>query len=123
MDRLYDETIVIIEGQGTDEMPARMEGIQAICGKAEWWFANNEVHSIKATGPFCGHRDDQFVVEFELDTTPKSTGERSQMREVGLYTIAHGKIVQEEFLYVMGWALSRSLRRPPWGLPSGYTIV
>jgi hypothetical protein len=37
-----------------------------------------------------------------MDVTPKASGERVQMREVGLYTIAGGKIVQEEFLYLMG---------------------
>jgi hypothetical protein len=41
---------------------------------------------MKATGPFCGHRADQFVVQFDLDVTPKATGERMQMREVGLFT-------------------------------------
>ena len=98
---LYDEKIVSIEGQGNDEMPARLEGIQAIEKKNEWWFANHEVHSSVATGPFCGHRDDQFVVQFDMDVTPKG-GERMQMREVGIYTITGDKIVQEEFLYLMG---------------------
>ncbi len=98
---LYDEKIVSIEGQGNDEMPARLEGVEAVRGKNEWWFANHEVHETKATGPFCGHRDDQFVVQFDMDVTPKG-GERMQMREVGIYTTANGKVVQEEFLYLMG---------------------
>jgi hypothetical protein len=102
VEQLYDPGIVSIEGQGTDEMPARMEGIEAIRQKAQWWFDNHEIHSSTATGPFCGHRDDQFVVQFDMDVTPKASGERVQMREVGLYTIAGGKIVQEEFLYLMG---------------------
>jgi len=101
VDELYDEKIVSIEGQGTDEMPARMEGIEAVRGKATWWYDNHEVHAVRATGPFVGHRDDQFAAEFELDVTPKSTGERMQMREVALYTVQDGKIVQEEFLYLM----------------------
>ena len=83
-------------------MPARLEGIDAVRGKAQWWYENHEIHSTRATGPFCGHRDDQFVVEFEMDVTPKASGERTQMREVGLYTIADDKVVQEEFLYLMG---------------------
>lgn len=68
---------------------------------SEWWFGNHDVHSMKATGPFCGHRADQFVVQFDLDVTPKATGERMQMREVGLYTVEDGKVAQEEFLYLM----------------------
>ncbi|MDJ0787557.1 MAG: nuclear transport factor 2 family protein [Myxococcota bacterium] len=98
---LYSDDIVSIEGQGTEEMPARLEGIQAVKGKNDWWFANHEVHSSVATGPFCGHRDDQFVVQFDLDVTPKE-GERMQMREVALYTLKDDKIIQEEFLYLMG---------------------
>ncbi len=101
VDALYADGIVSIEGQGTEEMPARMEGIDAIRGKNQWWYANNEVHSTSATGPFIGHRDDQFVVRFHLDVTPVG-GERMQMDEVGLFTVKDGKIAQEEFLYLMG---------------------
>jgi len=100
VEQLYDEKIVSIEGQGTDAMPARMEGIKAIRGKGAWWYDNHEVHSSVATGPYAGHRDDQFVVRFNLDATFKPSGERSQMEEVGIYTVANGKVIQEEFLYL-----------------------
>jgi hypothetical protein len=101
METLYDEKIVSIEGQGSDEMPARLEGIEAVRGKAKWWNDNHDVHAMEATGPFVGHREDQFVVRFDLDATFKPSGERSQMSEVGLYTVQDGKVVQEEFLYLM----------------------
>ena len=101
VDELYGEKIVSIEGQGSDEIPARLEGIQAVRGKSVWWYDNHEVHASTAIGPFVGHRDDQFIVQFDLDITPKATGERTQMREVGLYTVSDGKVVQEEFLYLM----------------------
>jgi hypothetical protein len=98
VDTLYDEKIVSIEAQGTEEMPARMEGIQAIRGKNSWWYENHDVHETAASGPFCGHREDQFAVLFALDATFKPTGQRQQMTEVALYTVAGGKVVQEEFL-------------------------
>ena len=101
VDALYADDIVSIEGQGTEEMTARMEGIDAIRGKNQWWYANNEVRSTSATGPFVGHRDDQFVVRFHLDVTPIG-GERMQMDEVGLFTVKDGKVAQQEFLYLMG---------------------
>ncbi len=101
METLYDEKIVSIEGQGSEEMPARLEGIEAVRGKTEWWFNNHEIHSSKATGPFCGWRDDQFVVQFEMDLTNTPSGERTQMTEVGIYTVSGDKVVQEEFLYLM----------------------
>ena len=102
VDTLYDEKIVSIEGQGSEEIPAVTEGIQAVRGKSVWWLDNHEVHASSAVGPFCGHRDDQFVVKFDMDITNKPSGERTQMSEVALYTVADGKVIQEEFLYLMG---------------------
>lgn len=101
VETLYGEKIVSIEGQGSDAIPARMEGIEAVRGKSAWWFDNHEVHATAATGPFCGHRDDQFVVQFDMDVTNKADGQRSQLTEVGIYTVDAGKIVQEEFLYLV----------------------
>jgi hypothetical protein len=99
VDTLYDEKIVSIEGAGSDAMPARMEGIEAIRGKNTWWYDNHEIHSSTAAGPFCGHREDQFAVQFDMDITLKSTGVRSRLSEIALYTVSGDKIVQEEFLY------------------------
>ncbi len=101
VDTLYDPDIVSIEGQGSEEMPARIEGIDAIRGKHQWWYDNHEIHGTTCEGPFVGHRDDQFVVRFGMDVTMKATGDRSQMSEVGLFTVKDGKIVQEEYLYLM----------------------
>lgn len=101
VERLYSEKIVSIEGQGSAEMPARMEGIDAIRKKNEWWYANHDVHAASATGPFCGRRDDQFAVKFDIDVTFKPSGQRMQMSEVALYTLRDGKVVQEEFLYLV----------------------
>ncbi|TIO37785.1 MAG: ester cyclase, partial [Mesorhizobium sp.] len=36
---------------------------------------------------------------FTFDVTPKSTGERVKMDEVGLYTVKNGKISEERFYY------------------------
>lgn len=101
VDQYYSPNIVSIEGGGdAEDMPARIEGIEAILGKHQWWFDNNTVHGTEAVGPFIGHRDDQFVVQFTMDITPNG-GERMQMVEVGLYTLVDDKIVQEEYLYQM----------------------
>ncbi len=97
----YADDIVSIEGQGSEDMPARIQGIDAVHGKHDWWYANHTVHGTSAEGPFIGHRADQFVVRFTMDLTPTG-GERSQMTEVGLYTVKNDRIVQEEYLYLMG---------------------
>ena len=97
----YSDNIVSIEGQGSEEMPAKIEGIAAIKGKHDWWYDNNEVHSTAVEGPYVGNREDQFAVKFTMDHTPTG-GERAQMQEVALFTVKDDKIIQEEYLYFMG---------------------
>jgi SnoaL-like domain len=98
MKDLYAKDIVSIEAQGTPEMPARMQGIDAVQKKGEWWASNNTVHGMKAVGPFIGNKADQFAVMFEMEITPKG-GARTKMTEVGLYTVKNDKIVEEAFTY------------------------
>lgn len=100
---LYSPNIVSIEAMSSPAMPARMEGLDAIIGKAEWWEKNHEVHSGQAEGPW--PHGDRFIVRFKYDVTAKSgpmAGKRMMLDEAGLYTVKDGKIVQEEFFYHMG---------------------
>ncbi|HSG90922.1 MAG TPA: nuclear transport factor 2 family protein [Pseudomonadales bacterium] len=97
----YAPDIVSIEGEGSDEMPARLEGMDAVRRKGEWWFANNDVHSFTAEGPYVGFAPDQFAVRFLVDVTPKG-GERMTMDELGLYRVKDGRIAEECFLYRTG---------------------
>jgi ketosteroid isomerase-like protein len=76
---------------------ARIEGTAAVRAKSEWWYANHDVHSVTTEGPFVN--DDQFAVIFNMDLTVKATGQRTQGREVGLYTMKDGKVVEEKFYY------------------------
>lgn len=103
VETLYSPNIVSIEAASGPNMPARMEGIQAIRGKGEWWEANHEVHKADVTGPF--PHGDRFIVRFTMDVTAKAgpmAGKRFTMDEAGLYTVKDGKIAQEEFFYAMG---------------------
>lgn len=99
---LYDPGAVSVEAgpaPGTDSAETR--GVDGIRGKHEWWESNFEVHSATVDGPY-PHGDDRFAVIFEIDTTHRESGERSQMKEVAVYTVdAAGKIVREEFFYAM----------------------
>ena len=36
---------------------------------------------------------------FKMEVTPKQTGKRMTVEEVGLYSVENGKIVKEEFFY------------------------
>ena len=95
--KLYSPKIVSIEPVGDENMPAEMTGIEAVRGKNEWWYANNEVHSVEVTGPFVG--EGQFAVKYAWDATSKPTGQRVQMEEMALYMVKDGKIVREQFFY------------------------
>jgi ketosteroid isomerase-like protein len=95
--KLYSPRIVSIEPVGDENMPAEMSGIDAVRGKNDWWFQNNDVHSAEVNGPFLG--EGQFVVQYTWESTFKPTGQRNKMTEMALYTVKDGKIVREEFFY------------------------
>jgi ketosteroid isomerase-like protein len=96
VEELYAEDIVSVEPRAMENMPAEMRGIDQVRGKTEWWEKNFEVHSAKVTGPFVAR--DTFVVGFDVDVTDKTSNNRMQMSEVGIYTVKDGKVAREEFL-------------------------
>ncbi len=101
LEELYDPSAVSVEAvtmPGADGPD--LTGVEAIRGKHEWWRASFEVHDAKVDGPY-PHGEDRFALIFETDCTEKESGQRSQMKEVGVYTVADGKIVREEFFYAM----------------------
>jgi ketosteroid isomerase-like protein len=103
VDRLYSPDIVSIEADTGGVMPERVEGLAAVRGKAEWWEKNHETHGTEVEGPW--PHGDRFIVRFKFDVTSKSgpmAGKRMQLDETALYTVADGKVVQEEFFYNMG---------------------
>ncbi len=90
----WSDDIVSMEAMEGDM--AVLKGRKAVDGKAAWWYANHEVHSLGVEGPYV--HGDQFVVRFTMDVTPKG-GQRMKMDEVGLYTVRQGKIVEERFFF------------------------
>jgi hypothetical protein len=97
IDKLYSSQILSIEPVGTEEMPAEMNGIESVRRKNEWWYENNDVHSVEVAGPFVG--DDGFAVQHTFDATYKPTGHRHTLTEMALYTVKDGKIIREQFFY------------------------
>ena len=101
LDKLYATDAVSLEAMAGDgDLPREIVGRDAIRGKHEWWYANHEVHSSEIEGPF-PHGDDRFAVFFVYDITDKVRGQRIAAREIGVYHVADGKIVREEFFYGM----------------------
>ncbi len=94
---LFADDAVSVEAVAPPGTSAESKGLAALKGKGEWWRANHQIHSAVLTGPW--PHGDRFVVGFEYDITFKPTGARHTMSEVGLFTVANGKIIREEFFY------------------------
>ena len=98
LDTLYASDCVSVEALAMGDGGRETAGLDGIRGKHDWWYGAHEVHKVSAEGPFL-FGDDQFSLVFDMDVTNKETGERIQMKEVGLYTVSGGKISREEFFY------------------------
>lgn len=88
----YHRNIDSIEADG--QLWLGLKGIEA---KNAWWTQTFEMHSFAAEGPYVGATG--FAVKFTMSVTNRMTGERTDMSEVGVYTVKNGKIVREEFMY------------------------
>jgi hypothetical protein len=92
--KFWSDDVVSIEPM-TGDM-ARLQGRKAVEGKGKWWADNHDLHSVKIDGPFLN--GDEFTVGFEMDVTPKGKA-RMKMREIGLYKVKNGKVVEEKFYF------------------------
>jgi ketosteroid isomerase-like protein len=87
----------IVSIEAMDGPASRVQGIEALKAKWDWWYGAHEVHGTTTEGPFVN--GDSFILIFDMDFTPKETGERAQSRETALYTVKDGKIIEERFYY------------------------
>ncbi len=95
LDTLYHPDAVSVEPMSPPGMDPVSNGVEAIKAKHQWWSENFEVHGGDIDGPYVN--GDSFSVIFEIDATDKTSGQRTQMKEVALYHVKDGKIVKEEF--------------------------
>ena len=102
IDELYDANITSVEAMGGPGFEQVQSGIDTVKGKNTWWMDNHEVHGVEIDGPY--PHEDRFVIKMSYDITPKmgpKEGQRYTMEEMGIYTVAGGKITKEEFCYAM----------------------
>jgi hypothetical protein len=99
IEALYSDDIVSMEAGAPPGQSRETKGIAGVKGKAEWWGANHEVHSAKVEGPLVA--GSHFAVTFKMEVTFKPQSKRFVMEEIGVYKVADGKIVYEEFFYSM----------------------
>jgi len=95
MRSMYSPDIVSVEGDGRETI-----GQQPVIHKSEIWQGNNQIHGERVRGPFF-NGPDQFAVHYTFDITRKSTGKRTTIEEVGVYTVNpnNDKITREQFFY------------------------
>lgn len=92
---MYAPNIVSVEGDGKETV-----GQDPVIKKSEDWGADKTFHGETVAGPFFnGATSDQFAVYFTFDVTPKSTGRRITLEEIGVYTVKNDKITREQFFY------------------------
>jgi hypothetical protein len=95
MRTLYDPNIVSVEGDGNETA-----GQGPVIKKSEDWVSDKIFHGETVAGPFFnGANPDQFAVYFTLDVTPKASGKRTTLEEVGVYTVKNDLITREQFFY------------------------
>jgi hypothetical protein len=93
MHTMYAPEIVSVEADGQE-----IVGKTPVIQKSERWQANNTIGGEKVRGPFF-NGPNQFAVHFTFDVTPKATGQRVTLEEVGVYTVKDDKITREQFFY------------------------
>jgi len=99
INRLYSPDIVSVEAGAPPGGSRETQGLEGVKKKGEWWVANHEVHSLKVEGPLVAGM--HFSVTFKMNVTFKPENKRFDMEEIGVYKVANGKIVYEEFFYSM----------------------
>lgn len=97
MRTMYAPDIVSIEGNG-----AQTVGQGPVIQKSERWAAANTIHGAKVRGPYF-NGPNEFAVQFIFEVTPKATGQRKTLEEVGVYTVKDDKITSERFYYEGSW--------------------
>lgn len=91
MHAMYAPDIISVEPSG-DETAGKTPVIQ----KSERFQAQNPISWERVRGPFF-NSPNQFAVHFTFEITPKTTGQKITVEEVGIYTVNDNKITREQF--------------------------
>jgi SnoaL-like domain len=93
----FDPAIESVEGVGAS---VAWRGKSAVLDKYRAWEADHDIHEMQVEGPWVGATG--FAVKYRVDLSQRSTGQRHQMEEIGVYTVRDGKITREEFHFATG---------------------
>ena len=76
-----------------------VQGLEEVIKKGEQWMSQFEEFEAETSDPMVA--ENWFAVTFDMKTKHKETGEVTQGKELGVYHVEDGKIVQEQFFYDM----------------------
>jgi hypothetical protein len=93
MNSMYAPEIVSVEADGSET-----SGKDAVIEKSRKWNADNAISAEKVDGPFF-NGPNSFAVHSVFEVTPKATGKKTRLEEVGVYTVKDDKIIREQFYY------------------------
>jgi hypothetical protein len=97
IEELYADKVVSKEMPGAPEEVT--SGIKEVFAKSEKWLNNvQEFHKSEISDPHIA--GNHFSCTMDFDVTFKDRG-RQQMKEVCVYEVNNGKIVNEQFFYSM----------------------
>ena len=89
----YHRKIESIEGDGSV-----FDGLKGVAEKSAWWCTENKIIEAKADGPFVCATGFTVIFTMKIERTD---GTSMEFREAGVYTVEKGRIVREQFMYVV----------------------
>lgn len=97
---LYASNCVSLEMEGSQGLPEKVAGMEAIKAKGEQWNSMVEAfHGAEIEGPIVA--GNHFTASINTDITMKGQPRRVN-EEVGVFRVENGKIVSEQFFYPLG---------------------
>ena len=97
MKTLYAPDIVSVEPGAGPGRSREQTGLEAALVKGAGFDAAHEIHSFLVEGPLVA--GPYFAVTMKMDATFKPENRKFHLEEIGVYKVANGKIVREEFFY------------------------
>jgi hypothetical protein len=96
-DELYSPAAVSLEPENRSNLPRRVEGLPAMRQKEQRFYElYEEMHGGECGAPVVS--GEYFACAQSLDVTIKGQG-RKDKRQMAVFEVADGKIVQEQFFY------------------------
>lgn len=78
-------------------IPAIVSGFDAVCEKGKLWFSACGIEQLKMEGPYVN--GNQFALHMDMEILFRESGERKHFKEIALFTVSKGRIVEERYLY------------------------